>query len=238
MTTGEARRRAPRTKVTSHSRAKPAKVREPNAARSQNQIAYETLKEAIVTLRLKPSEYLNCAQLADTFRLSRTPVMRALDRLMTEGLVNIIPRKGVAVAPLSLDDAFELADVRMVNEGYCLELAAQRIDHQSLKRLHDILQRYDDAATTVDVAVLLQMDRDFHETIAIASGNRILANVLSVLHVRSQRFWALAVSRRTHIKEVAIEHREILRCLEAHDPNAARQALNRHVLSFRRNLLP
>lgn len=209
----------------------------PEPAPSQNELAYERLKEAVVTLALKPGEHLNCAQLAERFDLGRTPVTRALDRLMTEGLVHVIPRKGVAVAPLSLDEARNLIDVRRVNEAHCLELAAERIDDAELRRLDAILGDYARAARRHNVSALLAADRAFHETIAAASGNRVLANVLAVLHTRSQRFWAMSLSTHAHIEEVAREHETIVRCLRDHDPVRARAAIERHVDSFRSNLL-
>jgi DNA-binding GntR family transcriptional regulator len=211
--------------------------RQPAHAPSQNEVAYDRLKEAVITLALKPSEYLNSAQLAERFGLGRTPVMRALDRLMTEGLVHVIPRKGVAVAPLSLDEARGLIEVRRVNEGYCLELAAERIDRSALDALDAILGRYDQAARQRNISALLAADRAFHETIAAASGNRVLANVLAVLHARSQRFWAMSLSRQEHIDEIAAEHEVIVQCLRKRDPAAARSAIERHVESFRSTLL-
>jgi DNA-binding GntR family transcriptional regulator len=204
---------------------------------SQNELAYDRLKEAVVTLTLKPSEYLNCAQLADRFGLGRTPVLRALDRLMTEGLVQVIPRKGVAVAPLSLDEARNLIDVRRVNEAYCVELAAERISDAELERLAAILGDYNRAGRRHNISALLAADRAFHETIAASSGNRVLANVLAVLHARAQRFWAMALSKHTHIEEVAQEHETIVSCLRQHDPVGARAAIEQHVDSFRANLL-
>lgn len=214
-----------------------ARLHRAGIAPSQNQIAYESIKDAVVTLRLKPSEYVNCARLAKSFRLGRTPVMRALDRLMNEGLVHIIPRKGVAVAPLSLDEALSLIEVRRINEAYCLELAARRISADQLDDLERLLDQYDDAARDHDLAGLLRADRAFHETIAAASGNLVLANLLKVLHARAQRFWAMSLSHQPHIAEVAAEHREILRCLRRRDGAAARRAVEHHVESFRRNLL-
>lgn len=205
--------------------------------RTQNQIAYESIKDAVVTLRLKPSEYLNCAQLAQAFRVGRTPVMRALDRLMIEGLVHIIPRKGVAVAPLSFDEARSLIEVRRINEAYCLELAAQRISADQLAELERLLDQYDAGARDHNVIQLLHVDREFHEMIAVASGNLVLANLLKVLHARSQRFWAMSLSHERHIAEVAVEHRKILRCLANHDPAGARHAVEQHVDSFRKNLM-
>src|SRR5579862_22002 len=64
---------------------------------SQNHLAYERIREAVITLTLSPGEVLNAGRLAEAMRLGVTPINRALQRLMSEGLIRIIPRKGVAV---------------------------------------------------------------------------------------------------------------------------------------------
>jgi DNA-binding GntR family transcriptional regulator len=204
---------------------------------SQSELAYERIRDAIVTLQLKPGEYLNCSALEARFRLGRTPVVRALDRLMLQGLVEVMPRKGVTVSPLSLDEALSVIDVRRINEPHCVQLAAERIDGQTLEVLEAILGDYDMAARNRSLPALLAADRAFHETIASASGNAVLANLLAVLHARSQRFWAMSLSRQPHIGDVAREHAEIVACLRSRDPPRARSAMESHIESFRRNLL-
>jgi DNA-binding GntR family transcriptional regulator len=205
-------------------------------ALSQNEIAYQRIRESVITLRLPPGEALNAAALADSLGLGRTPVNRALQRLMTEGLIRILPRKGVVVAPLSLDEAVSLIEVRRVMEGHCLELAAQRITDAEIQELANCLARYRAAANGRRIAALLQADRAFHECIALASRNQVLGDMLKVLHARSQRFWAVSLSRQRHIDEADHEHIEILEALRARDAARARKAVEFHIESFRASL--
>ncbi len=212
-----------------------AGVRE-GPAPTRNEIAYETIKEAVVSLRLVPGEVLNAAQLAQAFDLGRTPVARALHRLMAEGMVQILPRKGVAVVPLSLDEAMSLIEVRRVNEALCLTLAAERITGAELAHLEHLLDAFETAAAERSIAKLLRADAEFHDAIAAASRNQVLIELLQRLHLRSARFWAMSLSRQPHVEEVAAEHRAILRCLAAHDAAGARAAVEAHIDSFRDNL--
>jgi len=202
-----------------------------------NEVAYETLKEAVVTLRLAPGEVLNAAQLAQAYDLGRTPVARALHRLMAEGMVRILPRKGVAVVPLSLDEALDLIEVRRVNEALCMTLAAQRITEGELQQLAGLMREFGRAAAERDVARLLRADATFHDAIATASRNPVLIDLLKRLHLRSARFWAMSLSRQPHVEEVDAEHRAIFRCLERHDAAGACAAVKAHIDSFRDNLL-
>lgn len=74
---------------------------EPRSLRAR---AYEEIKRRIITLRYEPGAYLNEARVSEQLGIGRTPVHQALDRLMLEGMVEVIPRKGVVVRPVSLDE--------------------------------------------------------------------------------------------------------------------------------------
>lgn len=204
---------------------------------SQNEQAYALLKDALTTLAYKPGDYLNTANLMDELALGRTPINHALHRLSTEGLVQIIPRKGIMVSPLSIDDALELIDVRMANESLCARLAAAKITEAELHQLKSLAREFDEAVNRRNMAQVMNSDRLFHEQIALAARNQILTEILKVLHARSQRFWAISLSTEGHLKEVQAEHQSIIEALAKADPDAATAAVEAHVLSFKRSLL-
>lgn len=208
-----------------------------SASRSLNEVAYARVKEALVTLVYKPGEYLNTAQMMERFALGRTPINQALHRLSAEGLVQIIPRKGAVAAPLSIDDALQLIDVRLANETLCLRLCAAHITDAELKSLKTISAQLEAAAAAQQGGALADADRQFHELMAQASRNLILQDILKVLHARAQRFWTLSLSMPGHVQEVVEEHRSILAALEARDADAAARAVETHILSFRASLL-
>lgn len=207
------------------------------AAVSQNERAYSLLKDRVTTLAYKPGEYLNTASLMTDLGLGRTPLNHALHRLATEGLVQVIPRKGVMVAPLSIDDALHMIDVRLVNEGLCARLASQRITPAEIQTLRDIAESFDKAVDSRDVPRMMQFDGQFHEQIALASRNPVLIEVLRVLHARSQRFWAISLSTSGHVPRVRDEHHNIIDALQNGDADTAEQTVLHHILSFRQALL-
>jgi DNA-binding GntR family transcriptional regulator len=209
----------------------------PVADLSRNETAYTRMKEALVTLVYKPGEYLNTAQVMERFGLGRTPINQALHRLSAEGLVQIIPRKGAMAAPLSINDALELIEVRLVNEMLCMRMAAAAITSSEIQELEIIAQDFETAAAERDVVALMNNDRLFHEKIAAAARNTMLQDILSVLHARSQRFWAISFSTLGHVEEVVAEHRAIVRALAKHDAKAAAEAAQAHILSFKASLL-
>ena len=204
---------------------------------SQNERAYAQLKQGLTTLVYKPGDYLSTAGLMDELTLGRTPINHALHRLATEGLVQVIPRKGVIVAPLSIDDAFELVEVRMANEILCMRLAAERITKAEIQQLKRVARAFDLAASRRRITEMMNLDRQFHEQIAAAARNHILAEILKVLHARSQRFWAISLAMEDHLSEVQIEHQSIIKALSDGDAQASVAAIEHHVLSFQRALL-
>lgn len=204
---------------------------------SQNEQAYAQLKQALITLAYKPGDYLSTASLMNELELGRTPINHALHRLSTEGLVQIIPRKGLIVSPLSIDDALELIDVRLANESLCMRLAAERITKTELHQLEAIARDFEKAASRGQTTEVMNLDRLFHEHISNAARNQILAEILKVLHARSQRFWALSLAMPDHLSEVQDEHRAILKALTEGNPAAAEEAVREHVMSFQRALL-
>ena len=102
--------------------------------------AYIEIKRRINRLEYRPGVYLNEAQITRQLKIGRTPVHQALDRLMLEGLVQVIPRKGVVVQSISLDEVLSILEVRLVNEIYCVELAAERATGPEIAKMQDLLR--------------------------------------------------------------------------------------------------
>lgn len=223
--------------VGTQANPKPPRIHKRADEPSLNALAYERLKDGLTTLTYKPGEYLNTAALMDDLGLGRTPLNHALHRLASDGLVQIIPRKGVMVAPLSIDDALHLIDVRLVNETLCARLAAQRITASAVQKLETTARRFDEAVGKRNIAQMMSCDRLFHEQIAAASANPVLVDILRVLHARSQRFWAISLSAQGHVAEVSGEHQDIIRALAKGDADAAASTVQEHIESFRRSLL-
>ncbi|WP_353193022.1 GntR family transcriptional regulator [Pandoraea pnomenusa] len=209
----------------------------PADTRSLTERAYDAIKHDIITLRLRPGETLNEAQLMQSTGLGRTPVHQAMHRLAHEGLIVILPRKGALVAPVSLNDALEIIDVRMINETYCVELAARAATPEDLATIAAVLARSREAIASRDVAAMMRIDRDFHLAISHASRNQTLVELLRGLHERSLRFWFLALSTPSHLEGVYEEHLELYEALAARDAERARRAIARHIDEFRTHIL-
>ena len=213
--------------------------REPAVSRataSLRDAAYEAIKHRIITCAFRPGEYINELQLSALLNIGRTPVHQALDRLMVEGMVEVIPRKGVIVKPVSLNEVLQIIEVRLINEPLGARLAAEHASEADLTEMADVLKRAKHWASLRNVENLMLLDREFHLLIAKAAKNDVLTELLRSLHERSLRFWFISLNAPTQYQLVQDEHATILEAIRQRDADKADAAMRRHIESFRKNV--
>lgn len=198
--------------------------------------AYNEIKLRIITCGYRPGEVLSEAAISAELKIGRTPVHQAIHRLMMDGLITIMPRKGVMVVPAGVDEVMEIIDVRLVTECYCARLAADRADDSELQHLQRIVDASEKATNQRDVEKMMLFDREFHDTLARAARNTVLADVLRSLHERSLRFWFISLRDPNHHRNVLAQHRAIVAALQSRQPDAAENAMREHILAFQRNV--
>jgi DNA-binding GntR family transcriptional regulator len=199
--------------------------------------AYAQIKRRIICCEFRPGEPINESQVGALLGLGRTPVHQALHRLELEGLVSILPRKGVLVSPLSLNEVLDMIEVRLTNEMLCVTLAAERAHATDFQAMREIVDRSPDLIAQRDLAALMTLDLKLHVAISAASRNRVLADLLRNLHEKQARFWFLSLSDPKHLENVYQEHRALLDALERRDVPGAREAIRHHIDEFRRNIV-
>lgn len=203
---------------------------------SLRELAYEAIKFRIITCAFKPGEYLNEARVSAVLGLGRTPVHQAIDRLMLEGMVEVIPRKGVIVKPVSLDEVMQIIEARLIVEPQGVRLAAERADEADIGALDDILGRALQWMAVRNVEQLMLLDREFHLVLARTARNDVYGEILRKLHERSLRFWFISLADAVHHSAVQEEHRVILEEVRSRSPDGAEAAMRQHIESFRRNV--
>jgi DNA-binding GntR family transcriptional regulator len=198
--------------------------------------AYEAIKHRIITCKFKPGECINEASVSELLGLGRTPVHQAIDRLMLEEMVEVIPRKGVIIKPVILQDVMQMIDVRVINEAYCARLAAVRADDTHVEQLTWIIDRARKAIAARDVHAMMTLDREFHLVLANATKNFELTEVVRKLNERSLRFWFISFTTPDHHHSFQKQHEAILAAVRAHDPDGAESAMRAHIEGFRRSV--
>jgi DNA-binding GntR family transcriptional regulator len=193
--------------------------------------AYDVIRTAIITWELPPGELITELQLAERTGLGRAGVRSALTRLSHEHLVNVIPRRGYQVAPITFRDVADVFGVRLVLEPAAAKQVAVRADDALIEDLEAINERCRVGAGPYDATSLRAANTEFHVAIARATGNERLAQITSASLDDLQRILYLPqVARETdRVAATWEEHERILDALRCRDPAAARQAALEHV---------
>jgi DNA-binding GntR family transcriptional regulator len=197
--------------------------------------AYHLIKEKIVTLELKPLAVIDEPALKEELGLGRTPIREALHRLAAEGLVIIAPRRGMFVADISITDLQKVFEVRMVLEGFCARLAAQRATEGQIAQMETVFEQLK-RVTDGDAEALMSIDSHLHELMYQAADNEFLANSLCRLHALSLRLWHLVLNQLDGVKASIEEHGQIIAALKARNEAQAEQLVQRHIAHFQQEI--
>ncbi len=192
-------------------------------------MAYQSLRDSILTGDLKPGEIYNEMALAKELGISRTPVREALLELSAQGLVRFLPRRGVMVHAPTRRDIEEIFEVREAVELLAVEKAAQAPQHHDLSGLVEAVEAQERALRQGDFLAFMEADRIFHTAFSELTRNRRLVALIENIRDLMQLvgYHALAVEGRA--REVIAEHRRVLEAVKAGKPGAARLAMKEHL---------
>jgi DNA-binding GntR family transcriptional regulator len=193
------------------------------------ELVFESLREAIISGMLRPSERLMEIQLAEEMGVSRTPVREAIRKLELEGLVVMIPRKGAYVAGMSIKDIADVFEIRGALEGLAAELASERATDEELEVMERYLVKISEEIESGDLSKVVETDTDFHTLIYEASRNARLSQIINNLREQIQRFRTTSLSFPGRMKVALEEHRKIVEALSSRDGELARKLAQEHI---------
>ncbi|ANN56389.1 GntR family transcriptional regulator [Mesorhizobium loti NZP2037] len=188
---------------------------EPAAAR-----AYRVLEHMIVTLELAPSSFVTEGALIEKLDLGRTPVREAIQRLAWEGLLDVRPRAGIAIAPLHPGDWLRVLDARRGVEVVLARSAARFVTREAADLFHEAALAMQKAVISGNVLAFIQADKALDEALAMAADNRFAARLAAPLQTHSRRFW-FRYKADTGLAESAEHHVALIRSILDGDEEAA-----------------
>jgi len=204
------------------------------AYRSMQDLVFETLRDEILTGKIKPGESLNTLALSKRLDVSRTPIREALNRLISIGLVENIPYKGSIVRKLSVDEIIEIYYIRAALAGICARLATSRLTDMQKQRLKTLCDEMESLQASLNHNLMLEKNFEFHQIIIKAANSpRIEALTLQFYH-QSEAYRALALELPGRYAQVCKEHREILDSLLQGDREKAEKSSREHQLNTAR----
>ena len=191
--------------------------------------AYATIKRRILDNEYAPGMQIPEQVLADSLGISRTPAREALVRLAQEGLIEIIPRHGMRVLPISAGDMKEIYEVLVSLEPMATELLAlkkpQRSDVAGLTEACDEMEL---ALEADDLDAWARADEKFHFQLVELCGNRRLANMVMAVWEQSHRARMITLKLRPKPVESTREHRAVVEAILAGDVAVARELYREH----------
>ncbi|MEU7417116.1 GntR family transcriptional regulator [Streptomyces antibioticus] len=194
---------------------------------------YEALLELITTRALRPGQHLVESELAGHLGVSRQPVREALQRLNTEGWVDLRPAQGAFVHEPTEEEADQLLTVRTLLEAEAARLAAAHADEAGITALEEILALGMRAAEDDDIDAAVALNARFHARVMELAGNAVLAELAAQVD-RRVRWYYTPVARRRG-RQSWIEHRDLIAAIADHDEARATRLMREHTEHTRRS---
>jgi len=187
---------------------------------------YEALLELITTRALGPGQHLVESELAGHLGVSRQPVREALQRLNTEGWVDLRPAQGAFVHEPTEDEADQLLSVRTLLEAEAARLAAANSDSAGIAALEALCARCERAVADDELDLTVAANAAFHAKVMDLAGNVVLAELAAQVD-RRVRWYYTPVARRRG-KQSWIEHRELIEAISTRNEQRATEVMRAH----------
>ncbi|OPG06590.1 GntR family transcriptional regulator [Streptomyces sp. GKU 895] len=193
---------------------------------------YEALLELITTRALQPGRHLVESELAGHLGVSRQPVREALQRLSTEGWVDLRPAQGAFVHEPTDEEADQLLTVRTLLEAEAARLAAANAGSAAIAALEELCAEGERAVAADDVDGAVAINARLHAKIMELAGNKVLAELAAQVDRRVR--WYYTPVARQRGQQSWIEHRELIAAIADRDEHRATEAMRTHTEQTRK----
>lgn len=206
------------------------------------EVVYKAIKKDITERALVPGQKLVIRELQERYGISETPIKQALNRLITEGLVENIPRRGMFVKQVTWKEIEELMDIRLMFESFYIpqimktfhqnadiraKMAANLDEHQrmigNIRDLNEYFRNY-------------YLDQEFHQLFIQCIGNARLAHIYNNLGTHIYAYYVYGRQPREGMIRGVQEHRDIFDALVAGDESRLRECVRIHIENAKKNI--
>ncbi len=203
--------------------------------------ANRTLKTAIRENTFLPGYQGSEQEIATDLNMSRTPVHEALTRLQAEGLVKILPRRGILISPVSPEDIREIYDVTIALEAMAAELNAGKSSEERraiVEELTGFNRQMRERLRADDLVGWAKSDESFHQSLVGRCGNGRLTRMLGTVLDQSHRARMLTLRLRPKPVQSPAEHAKIIDAIRSGEPGNASEAARLHRINARDQIVP
>lgn len=204
---------------------------------SLQEMAYQEIKRMILNGHFQPGEWIPENMLCSLLGCSRTPIREALTALQRERLVEVIPRKGGVVAPITIPDVKDIFQLRELLDCLAIRLAFDHLPEDELHRYKTIFSELLENPVDGNIEELNELDRAFHDFILRHTGNRWLYDIESQLLDNSQLIRVISTKYPGRMQAIWSEHLNIIDAIRLRDMESAEKHALIHVDNAREAVL-
>lgn len=200
--------------------------------------AYQEIRKGLTTGQFAPMRPLVIRTLAQNYGISATPIREALQRLVAERLLDVLPNRSIVVPLMTRKRFRELFPIRGALEGLATELAVPRFDDAGKRRLQTLLDRIAETTRSYDSQTYLKLNREFHFAIYEKAGNPELLRLIQDMWLKVGPVFTGLFDDDHYRHHANDEHLHIVDAILRDDPVAARNAMERDLYLAAQSLLP
>jgi len=196
---------------------------------------YGSLKKAITSINLYADDAelrLDERQLSEQLEISRTPVREALARLEQEGLVEIVPRRGVYIVRKTKAEILDMITVWAALEGMAARLITEHASDQEISSLRGIFTTFDEGQIQAHIDEYSDKNIDFHQSILTMSRNQLISDMSETLFIHMRSIRARTIGEIDRANRSIVDHLHIIEALEARDTDLAERLVREHTLNL------
>jgi len=196
---------------------------------------YDVLKDGITSMNIYAEDAelkLDERQLSEQLRISRTPIREALARLAQEGLVRIVPRRGVMIVRKSVDEILEMIIAWAALESMAARLATARASDAEIRSLRRMLARFSQEEVRTHIDEYSETNIKFHQRILELSQCALLKSIADGLFIHMRAIRARTMGEGDRANRSIVDHVHIIEALEARDADLAERLVREHTLNL------
>jgi DNA-binding GntR family transcriptional regulator len=205
------------------------KIRAPS---SLSERAYEAIKESILKIdmtQMKDEDHIDERGLSESLGISRTPLREAINRLVIEGFLKVLPRKGIYVVKKTKKEIIEILLVRAALEGMAARLATKHVTDEEIQKMRELFSPFCESSSGGQFIKYSDANIVFHELVLRTSQCGKLIELAGNLfdHIRWIRFRTIVFEDR--FTKMQKEHLAIIEALEKRDQDLAEKRMRFHI---------
>jgi len=199
--------------------------------------AYEIIHEMIISGELPAGSVTSVSELIKKLNLGRSPIRDAILKLNDDGLVKVIPRKGIFITGIFSKDIKEMFQLRTAIELFAIDHLMEIDNKDIIKNLRTIVEKQYEAAQNNNEEIFPRLDEDFHYNIINTLDNSRILRILDESRKQMYLYGYKGITAHENALESAMEHRAILEYIEKGDKEAAKSELKSHLLKAQNFIL-